>query len=113
MLGKAIDGSFDNNSRYFNIIMNFDRTGKLIETTVLSIDDTLMGNEFLKIIQQTQGNWVNHTSSNQTLVLPVYWEFENSKGLVHKKINTFRTDRSLNGQLGKITLLKPLEVKFF
>jgi hypothetical protein len=83
--GKGVDGSVDSNSRYFNIIMNFDNTRKLIETTILSIDDTLMGKEFMEIIQQTQGNWINHSNSDQTLILQVYWEFENDKGLVHKK----------------------------
>ncbi len=113
ILKKGVDGWVDSNNRYFDIIMNFDRTGKLIETTILSIDDTIIGKEFMKIIQQTQGDWINYTDSNQTLVLPVSWEYENDKGVIHKKINTLVTDRYVNGQLVKMTILKPLEIGFF
>lgn len=112
ILRKGVDGWVDSNSRYFDIIMNFDKTGKLIETTILSIDDTLIGLEFQKLIQQTQGDWINHTDSIQTLVLPVYWEFENDSGIAHKKINILKTDRYINGRLTKMTFLKPLEIKF-
>jgi hypothetical protein len=92
------------------IIIDFDKEGKILQQTVVSINDDSLAKILTRVIEETQGMWVNHSGSNQTAVLPVYWEYDDLK-TIHHTIYSMEAEKWTHSNRGNLIFLKPLKAE--
>ncbi len=73
-------------NKYFIVTMKIDENGRLgEECTILGIQDTTILKVIYTAIRRTDGQWINHTGSPKTVILPIYYLYEDYTKREEKK----------------------------
>jgi hypothetical protein len=108
--GNRIITSGDSN-RYYNIVVVIDKKGTVKSESIFSVNkDTSEIAIILSVIKRTNGKWVNHSSNDQIIVLPIYYMYNDDESNTHKKIPNISQDYYGNGNKTALLYLNPIIV---
>ncbi len=79
------NGAYSNNepekerqgNKYFIVVLTIDNAGRFnSDCSILSMQDTTNTHNVLAAFRQTDGNWINHRQLPTTVLIPVYFLYD-------------------------------------
>jgi hypothetical protein len=104
--------SLRDGNKYFILVMKMDSGGSIDKgISILSLQDTTNSKVILDAIKQTDGNWVNQSHMNKTIILPVYYLFMDDKKEIEKA--PFLASYFYSPSAKDIICLEPFVIKMY
>ncbi len=96
-------------NKYFIVTMKIDEYGRLGEDcAILGIQDTSILKVIYAAIMRTDGQWINHTGTSKTVILPIYYLYEDFTKREEK--NPVETNFFFNPAQSDIICLQPFVI---